>query len=106
MSIKNLTLSFAIVALGIASAASSTYRLTLARASMVGNTELKAGDYKMEVDGDKVTIKSGKNTVNTATVKVENGDQKFAQTTIRYDNSDHVQEIRVGGTKTKLVFVN
>jgi len=40
-------------------------------------------------------------------VKVETGDSKYDATTVRYDNTSgkmKIQEIRLGGTKTKLVF--
>jgi hypothetical protein len=41
-------------------------------------------------------------------VKVEEGDSKFDTTVVRYVNSSdgkvHIQEIRIGGTKTKLLF--
>ena len=43
-----------------------------------------------------------------STVKVEEGDTKFDTTAVRYVNSAdgkiRIQEIRIGGTKTKLVF--
>ena len=93
---------------GVASAASS-YRVTLLQPSMLGDTELKPGDYRIDVDGDKAVIKAGKNTVETAPVKVETGDQKFGSTVVRYTKGDgryHIQEIHIGGTKTKLVFNN
>src|SRR5271168_493832 len=107
MSLSRFVLSFGTLALALASAA-STYSLTLFQPSMVGNTELKPGDYKLQVDGEKATIKNGKSSVEAA-VKIETGDQKFANTVVRYSNGDgkyHVQEIRLGGTKTKLVFNN
>ena len=107
MSLSRLVLSFGTLALALASAASS-YKVTLFQPSMVGNTELKPGDYKLEVDGEKAIIKDGKSSVEVA-VKVETGNEKFGNTVVRYNNGDgkyHVQEIRLGGTKTKLVFNN
>jgi hypothetical protein len=98
---------FGTLALAIASAASS-YSVTLFQPSVVGDKELKPGDYRIEVDGDKAIIKSGKQSIE-APVKTETGDKKFPQTTVRYSNADgryHVAEIRLGGTKTTLVFNN
>jgi hypothetical protein len=41
-------------------------------------------------------------------VKVEEGDTRFATTVVRYvpgaDGKARIQEIRIGGTKTRLVF--
>ncbi len=104
---KKMLLLFVTVALAAASAASS-YHFSLFQPSFVGGKQLKAGDYKIELNGDKATIKSGKETFES-TVKVENGSEKFNETSVRYTTADgktSVQEIRLGGTKTKLVFNN
>ncbi|HVO96718.1 MAG TPA: hypothetical protein VMT15_01560 [Bryobacteraceae bacterium] len=104
---KKMLLLFVTLALAVASAASS-YHFSLFQPSYVGGKELKAGDYKLELNGDKATIKVGKETFE-ATVKVENGSEKFTETSVRYTSADgkmSVQEIRLGGTKTKLVFSN
>jgi hypothetical protein len=101
---KKLILAFVILALSMASA--ETYRVTLFQPSIVQGKELKAGDYKLSVTADKVVIMNGKESVE-ANVKVENGDQKFDSTSVRYANAGgkySIQEIRLGGTKTKLVF--
>ena len=86
--------------------ATQTHRITLFQPSLVNGTELKAGDYKLEVvDDSKIVISQGKQRVEAA-VKVESADTKFGSTTVRYQNGDgkyRLQEIRVGGTKTKLV---
>jgi hypothetical protein len=104
---KKLMLSFGTLALAIASAASS-YHFSIFQASYVAGKELKPGDYKIELNGDKATIKVGKQVLEAA-VKVENGTEKFAETSVRYATADGkmtVQEIRLGGTSTKLVFNN
>lgn len=104
---KKLMIIFACFALA-AVASSDTYRVTLFQASTVNGTELKPGDYKVQVKDSKVVITKGKDSVE-APVKVENGDQKFSATTVRYINGEgkyKIQEIRLGGTKTKLVFAN
>ena len=104
---KKLFLSFATAALVVASAASShTFRMY--RPATVGGSELKAGEYKIDVQGDKAVIRQGKTSVEAA-VKVESVPDKIASTSIRYDTTDgkfRIQEIRLGGTTTKLVFQN
>jgi len=87
-------------------AAAADYRVTLYEKSIVGGTELAPGDYKVEVNGDKAKIFSRKQSVE-ATVKMENGSEKYSTTAVRYSNGDgkyRVQEIRLGGTSTKIVF--
>lgn len=102
--IRRLLVVFAALTACVASAA--TYRVTLFQPSVVGGTELKAGDYRLEVNDTKATLVKGKQSAE-ATVKVENGDKKFSSTTVRYANADgkySIQEIRLGGTSTKLIF--
>ncbi len=102
---KKILFAFATLALTVASAASS-YRVTLFQNSEIGGKQLKPGEYKMIVEGDKVVLSQGKNSVE-ATAKVESSDTKFSSTTIRYsggESNSKVQEIRIGGTNTKVVF--
>ena len=105
---KKILLSFATLALAVASAANS-YRVTLFQPSVVNGTELKPGDYKVTLkDNNKAVLTSGKTSIE-ANVRQETGDSKFSSTTVRYQNGDgkyRVQEIRLGGTNTKLVFEN
>jgi hypothetical protein len=92
-----------VLALGVASAES--YRVKLLQPSVVRGTELKPGEYRVNVENDKATITGGSQTLE-APVKVENSDTKFTKTSVRYTDEKTVSEIRVGGTKTKLVFNN
>ena len=100
-------LPFFLVA-GLAVASASSYPVKLFSPVTVGSTELKPGDYKLEVNDEKAVIRNGKVQTETA-VKVEQGDTKFDKTVVRYvtstDGKSRIQEIRIGGTKTKLVFV-
>jgi len=104
---KKVLLSFATFALAVGSAANS-YRITLFQPAIVNGTELKAGDYKITLKENRATLSSGKTSVE-ANVRTETADSKFSSTTVRYGNGDgkyRVQEIRLGGTNTKLVFEN
>jgi hypothetical protein len=90
---------------GMALAAGKTYDLKLYEPAMVGNTELKAGEYRVEVTEGKATIKGGK-VQKEAAVKVETADSKYNSTTVRLSAGEkpQIKEIRLGGTKTKLIF--
>jgi hypothetical protein len=101
---KKILFGFTTLALAIASAAS--YRVTLFQPSMIAGTELKPGDYKIEVKDNKAVVKGRKNVVE-ADVKMETSNEKFNSTSVRYTNTDgkmKVQEIRLGGTNSKIVF--
>jgi hypothetical protein len=101
--IKKTILAFATLALAVASAANS-YSVTFFQPVVVNGQTLKAGDYKVQYTADKATIQQGK-TVAEVPVKVENGNDKFSQTMVRM-NGQKIEEIRLGGTHTKLVFEN
>ena len=87
-------------------ASAASYSVTLFQPSTVSGTELKAGEYKLTIDGDKATIMKGKEKVE-ATVKMEAAETKYAATSVRYADQGgkmKIQEIRLGGTNTKVVF--
>ena len=100
--IQRLVLSLAIFAFA---ANAATYRVTLSQPSTLKGNELKAGEYRLNVDESKVTIVNGKQTVEVP-VKVESVEQKYESTSVRYTGTEKpkITEIRLGGTKTKLVF--
>jgi len=98
-------LVFVCLMAGMAFASAKSFTVTLFQAAMVGGTELKAGDYRFELQDQKLLIKHGHETTE-ATVRVENSDNKYPSTTVTYANADgknKVEEIRVGGTHMKLV---
>jgi predicted secreted protein len=108
---KKLILTLAIVALTLSFAGTvpgvgGNYKITLLQPSVVKGKELKAGEYRLNLAADKVTIVSGKQSVEVP-VKVETAEQKFDTTAIRYTDEGgkpSISEIRLGGTRTKLVF--
>ncbi len=102
--LKNLIIAYAILALGLASAA--TYKVQIFQPSVVQGNQLQAGEYKLSVQNDKVTITGQKQSIEVP-VKVETSDRKFDMTVVRYstDNGKNtILEIHLGGTKTRLVF--
>jgi hypothetical protein len=105
--IKKLSFSLMTLALAAASAA-STYKVTLFQPSLINGTELKPGEYKIELKDNKAIISGRKQSVE-APVTTETAGTKFSSTTVRYHNGDgkyRLQEIHIGGTNTKLVFSN
>lgn len=92
------------VALAIASAKS--YWVDLYQSTMVGNTELKAGQYRVEVVNDKAVLTNGKVRVESH-VSLAPSDRKYNGTSVVLidgNGEPRIQEIHLGGTSTKLVF--
>lgn len=95
---------FTYIAVGViaASAASKTYRLQISQDSVVADKTLKAGDYKIELQNNVAVIKQGKQRIEVP-AHSESVTKKFASTEIEYI-SNKIQEIHVGGSRTKIVF--
>ncbi len=98
---------FALTAFVFAAAAfgETAHRVTLDRPAVVNGTELKAGEYKLEINGGKVTLSNKKTSVD-ASARVEAAAEKFRSTTVCClgDNGKYnLQEIRIGGTNQKLL---
>ncbi|HLK69065.1 MAG TPA: hypothetical protein VKU19_36785 [Bryobacteraceae bacterium] len=109
--IKSFILAIAILAVTLATAGTvpapgGSYKITLAQPSVVNGTDLKAGEYRLNVGTDKVQIVAGKVNMDVP-VKVETADKKFESTSIRYttvNGKSAISEIRFGGSKTRLIF--
>jgi len=103
---KKCTFLIALAA-GIASAA--TYHVTLLNPTIVNGTELKPGDYRLDVNNDKAVFHVGRKTVE-APVKIETAAKKTSSTTFRYGTTPEgkmsLQEIQFGGSTTTLTFDN
>jgi hypothetical protein len=105
MTMKRLMFAFVAVALAAASAATK-YDITLFQPTIVNGTELRPGDYKVEVEGDKAVFKQGKTLLLKTPVRVQDSGEKNRTNAVRYAQGANakLQEIRLGGTRTKLVF--
>jgi hypothetical protein len=103
MKLTKMLICASTLALGIATAASG-YKVSLPSKMWVGSTELKAGDYRVEVSGNQATFKMGKESVQVPAT-VENSGTKFAETELDASQSK-LQEIHIGGTSTKIVFTS
>lgn len=100
---KKLAILLFTVALCVGAA--KTYRITLYQPTVVNGTELKPGDYNLDLNGEKMIIRQGKVAAEAAVKPEENGD-KYSSTSVRYavrDGKNHLVEVRLGGTNTKLI---
>jgi hypothetical protein len=89
------------LALSMAMAAEQ-YDVTLLDPVSVGKTELKAGDYKVEMQGDKAVFTNGKKTVSIPAT-FGKSDQPYVATVFVSQHSK-LREIDLGGTQAKIVF--
>ena len=57
----------------------------------------------MEIQGDKAVFKSGKSVAAQASATVENGKQKYSETSVSTKDSK-LESISIGGSTMKIVF--
>jgi hypothetical protein len=100
MKLVKLSLGLATLALGVASAASS-YKVTIPSDIWAGDTQLKAGDYKVQVEGNQATFMHGKDTFKVA-ASVEQSATKNSDTSLEASGTK-LQAIDIGGTTMKIV---
>lgn len=102
---KKFVFAFATLALAAASAG-NRHKLNLYQPAEVNGQVLKPGEYTLEVKDNHAVIKGGRQTVE-AEVRVENEAKKFDGNVVRFSDAGpnaHIEEIRIGGTTTKVVF--
>lgn len=110
MTSRNLILAgvLAFSTLSLASAKTKTYELTLSGPTKAGNVELKAGQYRLKVDGNNATfIYVDTDKSFTMPVKVETTDKKFDATRVDADkqgDTDVLKDIQLGGSNVKIDF--
>ena len=103
--------AFTILALVAAFAGNPTAKVpvahvTLTKPAIINGTALKAGDYRLTIETNKVTFLIDKDS-REIPAKVETVAKKYDTTEVQYDSvgsQDTITEIRLGGTKTKLRF--
>jgi hypothetical protein len=105
---KTILLAGVLAILTLSFAAAKTYGITLASPVKAGSLQLKAGDYKLTVDGNKITFLNVKSKqAFTTDGKIENSPKTYDFTRLdtATEGSDTVvKDIEVGGSKIKIDF--
>src|SRR5690349_18838072 len=86
---------------------SKTYEITLSSPAKAGTVDLKAGRYKLKIEGANAVFIDSKQKSLSTPVTVKDGDKKFDDTRVhsqKQGNVEAITEIDLGGSKTKLGF--
>ena len=100
-----LRIAVALLTVALSVASAKSYTVNLFQPAVLAGTELKTGEYKLELDGNKVQIKNGKVLVE-ANVKVDSAPDRNRSTSLRLEEEGgrlHIKEIRLGGTNMRLM---
>jgi hypothetical protein len=106
---KRSLLLLGVLAMSILPIASAkSYTVDFTTPTVVGSTQLAPGEYTLKVEGSNaVFTKVDNNKSVTAPVKIENVDTKYSVTSIestQEGNAQHIKDIQLGGSTTKLDF--
>ena len=106
MRAKSLLIVGALGLSSLAFAGTKTYNIILDSPTKAGDTELKAGEYKLKVEGSEAVFTQNDKTWK-APVKIQNNSKKFEQTTVETSNAGEmgtIKAIDLGGSTTQLQF--
>jgi hypothetical protein len=102
-----ILLAFALIA-AAGTVPGGHYRITLFEPASIQDNVLKAGDYNLTLKDAKLTIVADNGRIRLeVTVRVETGDKKLDATSFQLNMATGkavISEIRLGGSKTRLVF--
>jgi len=105
---KKLAVAAALVMACLSIASAKSYDITFSGPTKAGNVQLKPGVYRLKVDGSNAVFTMVENSKSfTVPVKVENTETKFEQTRVdatKDNGTDIIQDIQLGGSKTKVEF--
>ncbi len=105
---KKLFAIAALAVLAVAMANAKSYGIVISSPVKAGDVQLKAGEYKLKVEGTTAVFTNTQSSQSfSTTVKVETNPQKFSETrvqTTKQGDADVIQEIDLGGSNTKLAF--
>ena len=108
MKLKTLVLAGVLAIFTMSLAVAKTYDVAFSSPTKVGSVQLKAGEYRMSLSGNKVTFTAVDTQKSfTTDVKVENTDKKFDDTRVDATNeggTSVVKDIELGGSKVKIDF--
>jgi lipopolysaccharide export system protein LptA len=108
MKFRSIFLSAVLVVAGTSLASAKSYDVFLSGPTKAGSVQLKAGQYRLTIEGTKATFhdeESGKS--YTTDVKIENNSSKFDSTrmeTSKEAGADVLKDIQLGGSNTQVDF--
>lgn len=92
---------FFLVTFATAVASAAPYDVTLSEKFQVGGTELKPGDYKVEMQGTKAIFTMGKKTVQVPATLAKS--ERTWETTVFVSQRSKLKEIDPAGTQDRII---
>jgi hypothetical protein len=81
-----------------------TKTISIAQTAKVGKSELKAGEYRLEIEGTKATVQKGKQVVAESEGRWEDRSSNSDYNSVVIGENGRVLEVRFAGQKRVFVF--
>ena len=81
-----------------------TKTINIAQTARLGKAELKAGEYRLQIDGNKATVQKGKEVVAESEGRWEDRSTKSNYDSVLLSESGQVKEVRFAGQTRVFVF--
>jgi hypothetical protein len=81
-----------------------TKTISIAQTAKVGKSELKAGEYRLEIEGTKATVQKGKQVVAESEGRWEDRSSKSNYNSVVIGENGQVMEVRFAGQTRVFVF--
>jgi hypothetical protein len=78
--------------------------ISLAQSTKFGKSELKAGEYRLQIEGNKATVQKGKEVVAESEGRWEDRSNKAAYNAVLLSEDGQVKEVRFAGQARVFVF--
>jgi hypothetical protein len=78
--------------------------INIAQAAKLGKSELKSGEYRLEIDGNKATVQRGKQVVAESEGRWEDRSAKSPYDSVLLGENGQVKEVRFSGQTRVFVF--
>jgi hypothetical protein len=80
--------------------------INLSQAAKIGQTDLKSGEYRFLIDGNKVSVQKGKQVVAETEGRWEDRSTKQEYDSVLLGENGQVMEVRFGGQQRVFVLNN
>jgi hypothetical protein len=78
--------------------------INIAQAAKLGTSELKAGEYRLQIEGTKATVQKGKEVVAESEGRWEDRSTKSNYDSVLLSETGQVKEVRFAGQTRVFVF--
>jgi hypothetical protein len=78
--------------------------INIAQSAKLGKSQLKAGEYRLQIEGNKATVQQGKQVVAESEGRWEDRSTKSAYDSLLIGDGGQVKEVRFAGQTRVFVF--